>query len=414
MAIERYVYDPSPILVHPIVVGPLMRGTVSLCVAMPGVGKSTWAQAAAVAIAYGRADIIGESQTAAPLWPGDVVICYAEDHARIIRKKIGVIEEHYKLQSPSHDIGLYSMVNQKLFRLGPNNQVEFTGQQFLEDIIAWRRSADVSLIVIDTLSACLGGINESNAEQMQAVMDHFTTIAKAAFCSVLLIHHASKVAAGANDSLNLYAGRGSSVVPASVRSVFTLARLSKQEAERAREAGCNPRPFVKVETVKASYSDPTTWQPRWFQLSGVDVPSYDKRDKSNHIMSLALLETQGAPTWYAPTSAVSNQSPVSAFGDPKSMARRVWPDLDKAFRAGPVWVLNTTPRDKKTTNAKEICGLSAAEMKTVFEVLEKWGMVRMPNKEKKEIFRVAGAKLPEIEPELDQSSTGVETEVEPE
>jgi hypothetical protein len=403
--IQPYTPNPAPVAIHPIVVGPLMRGTVSLCVAMPGVGKSTWAQSAALAISHEAPGLIGEGNPATPLWPGPVIVMAAEDPQRIVRAKFTAMEKHYNLTgAPKHGIFTVSLAGQKLFRLGSNNQVEFVGEDFLDELIDLRSpSCDFGLVVIDTLSSCLHGINESNPEQMQAVMDVFIDLAKNGFCSVLLIHHASKVSVNANESLTLYSARGSSVVPASVRSAFTLAKPNKLESLAARklDPDFDLKPWVKLETVKASYSDPNIWRPRWFKFVSLGLDAYDPRDQSKHTLPMGVLEYQSAGLPQA-MNGTNSPSPQSAFGS----ARQGWDQLKAKLRLGPVVYRNRSY--KGAVIAREAMGVDEATCGKWIEDWIKRGVITIPNAQSPKIHW-DGRSEPAFEDEIENE---IEDEIE--
>lgn len=388
--LETYLKPSGLIPIHPVVLGPLMRKSVSLCIAMPGVGKSTWAQAAAIAIRHERPDIIGETAHT-PLWPGHVVLMAAEDPKRIVHAKLGTLEDHHGLTAPpKHGVSTVSMAGKKLFRLGDRDEVEFVGLSILEEIAELRRQHDIALIVVDTLSAALQGVNESNPEQMQYVMDVFQRLAEAAFCSVLLVHHANKVSVGKDDSLTLYSGRGSSVIPASVRSSFTLANPDKKESALLTAAGETPKSWVRLNIVKSSYTDPTTWDQRWFKFEPKVLSAYDPRDQSQHAMSIGILVPKSAPTSLAV---------IGAF----ATTRQSWDKLKGALKQGPVYGLTRSYKGKLT--AKDVTGLTEDQTNSMLEELVKAGIISMPNLRTKEILWDGVIDLP---PETDEAEDAIE------
>jgi len=368
--LDTYAKPTGLVPIHPVVLGPLMRKSVSLCIAQPGIGKSTWAQAAAIAIRHERPDLIGE-RVFTPLWPGHVVLMAAEDPTRIVNAKLGALEDHHGLTAPpKHGVSTVSLANRKLFRLGDNDRVEFIGEDVLRELIVLRRNHDIGLIVIDTLSAALQGINESSAEQMQAVMDVLIEIANAGFCSVLLTHHANKVSVNKDESLSLYSARGSSVLPASVRSAFGLTKPTTKEAITLTKLGEDPRYWVKLEIVKSSYTDPATWATRWFRFLPKDLPAYDPRDQSQHTMSIGVLTSVSNPI-PAPGAAPS----TSGF----ATNRQLWDKLKEALGKGEV-------RHKKralkgNTTAVSVLGLEDDWTKAD-ELIQEWitrKLITIPN-----------------------------------
>lgn len=72
-------------------------------------------------------------------------------------------------------------------------------------------SNEAGLLIVDTWSRALPGINENSAQEISSVIQEFDYLRKATGSSVLVVHHTSK---GTSDS------RGSGALPAAMDTIF--------------------------------------------------------------------------------------------------------------------------------------------------------------------------------------------------
>lgn len=259
----------KPRMVLPIVIGPLRRGRVAMLTAMPGAGKSTYGLLAAVAVAYEAPHLAGESNM---VFPGDTVILSNEDEEDLIQAKMEAMEKHYQLDGkPKHGVTAYNngwkLMTRKHDRIVP------CCEQFLKELIKLRRDHDIAMIVIDTLSSVLTGLNENDNQEMQAVADFLEALARAAWCSVVVVHHLNKASLGKDGAGLLYGSRGASSIPAAFKIAMALSGPSDTERALFQWTKQEAMSWVKLERSKNNRGDPTLALPKWFKFVSVSLPA---------------------------------------------------------------------------------------------------------------------------------------------
>ncbi|GHV48835.1 hypothetical protein FACS189499_09090 [Clostridia bacterium] len=84
---------------------------------------------------------------------------------------------------------------------------------------------NAKLMIFDTLTAYLGGVNIGNAIGTRHAFKHLTRVAERTDCSFIFIGHLTK----RGNSNILYRGLSSIDISASVRSILTVGRINQNE-----------------------------------------------------------------------------------------------------------------------------------------------------------------------------------------
>ncbi|WP_343606415.1 helicase RepA family protein [Roseateles sp.] len=260
-----------------------LAGTVGGLVAAGGVGKSTLALQAAMAIAVdvAGADLLGlDTQK-----HGRVVILAGEDPEVVLHLRINTIAS-----------GLSASARKTLAQAltifpAVGHGVDIMDNEWFE---ALRRTCvGARLVVVDTLTR-FHRRDENNTADAKAVMATLERLASLTGAAVLYLHHVSKAAAMGGMADLQQAARGSSVFVDNARWLAFMASMTAEEAKAMRLAGNDRWRYVRMGVSKPNYDAPTAdrWYRRgdgglllpWDGLSegpgaapAADVPNTDRR-----------------------------------------------------------------------------------------------------------------------------------------
>lgn len=217
---------PDTIPARPWVYGRwFLRGTVTACVAPGGVGKSTFLAGTALALATAR-NFMGKST-----WDGPqrVWLWNLEDDLDELSRSIQAAAKRFNIDEV--DLGARIFVNSAMEGSELCTAVEIDGRFSLlepvydaitEELLA--RKIDV--LVIDPFVSS-HEVEENANSKIDKIVKKWGRVAKAARCSIVLVHHTSK--AGAAEVTTMSA-RGAVSLTAACRSTLVFNRMDAQTA----------------------------------------------------------------------------------------------------------------------------------------------------------------------------------------
>jgi len=130
--------------------------------------------------------------------------CYiAAEDGRGVRSRKKAWEQHYGIERSARN-GNFHMWNEELL---------LTDTDAVDTFIAWMAPINPELIVIDTLSQCIPGVDENSSKEITGVLKQIKRIQKSLNCAVIVLHHTTK----AEGSY-----RGSSSLPSNTFGHITL------------------------------------------------------------------------------------------------------------------------------------------------------------------------------------------------
>lgn len=264
--------------VPPMIIRGFVRGLVTLFAARPGAGKSSLSLSLALAIAHVQPSLVGQSKID---WVGDIVIVSNEDGVSEVARRIDAIEAHFGLdpKDRKHQIHIVPGPGVTLLEKSPKGGVLPKCKDLLLYLIEIRKKRDIALVVLDTLSSMVSGVNENDNQDMQRVMDFLTHLSRASFASLVAIHHVSKNSASSNTP-DMYAMRGASSVAGAARSAFQLSEPFPLDLKKFGWSEAAAKSYVRLDNTKSSYDAKTSGPFQWFKWETQDVDVFDPRTPS--------------------------------------------------------------------------------------------------------------------------------------
>lgn len=248
-----------------------IRGKLTLLIAPPGAGKSTYTIAAAVAVATGN-NITGEpvhEQTGA--W-----LINNEDDLEEMRRRLSATLVHTGMtlaQVPR--LYMNSGETHRLVvarRTGQGDAKTLRRSQDVEAIIEHIKRLGIGLLIVDPFAETHEA-DENDNVQVREVAALYREIAQRADCAVILVHHTRKQPAGSSEGHagNMDSGRGASSLAGVARVIQTLYGMSDKDAKRYGVPERERHLYVRLDDAKANLAL-LTHQPRWFRRVPVALP----------------------------------------------------------------------------------------------------------------------------------------------
>jgi hypothetical protein len=331
----------------PQVVTPYERGILSVLAGMPGLGKSLLALQQALAITYGRADLIryggGKLQ-----FPGDVIYISNEDGLGLIKRRAAAWLRQHGLEAVDPAFEIIPMKSALLSWNGTEWQFECLA--ILEMVLEYVRGGrDIAMIVVDTLATSVTGINENAAQDVSPVMAFLDQLAKVFWASVVFVHHVNKVSVGEEDR-SIVAIKGSFAISGAVRGAVTLTPANRGEID---EFGWNGRSVIAEYVAKAN-DDRARYVACYYEQTVLGIGVGDAIDPT-------VTVTQDTPI-------LMPLKPVKAVDDMIQM--RAWRDLiEAAIKAGKQ--VRRYAANANNTGPKSVHRILGVTVKQAFEIVEK-------------------------------------------
>ena len=239
------------------------RRFVSSIVAVGGAGKTALRTAQALALATGQ-PITGEHV----FQRCRVLIVSLEDDMDELRRRVRAARLHHGITE--------DMVRGWLFLATPDAAAgklmiaDETGQptrsklaDTIEVCIAKRA---IDIVVLDPFVKS-HAVEENNNTAMDAVMRLLANMAVKHDIAIDTPHHTRKGATGPG---NADAGRGASAMKDAARLVYTLARMTPEEAQTFGVAEKDRRHLIRMDSGKVNIAPPLE-EAKWFRLVGVPL-----------------------------------------------------------------------------------------------------------------------------------------------
>mgnify|MGYP000550626237 CR=1 FL=1 len=222
-----------------------LAGTVGGLVSPGGVGKSTIALLAAVAIAdsVAGADLIGLNLEK----HGNVVLWAGEDPASALHTRLYALGKH--LNQEQKESIKKSLFIKPCLGLG----ADLMHKDWFKQIEA---SAEGSrLLIIDTLTR-FHSLDENSSKDAKKIMGRMEGIAHRTGCAILFLHHVNKSSA-INGMADLQqAARGSSVFVDNARWLSFVAEMTKEETQEYGLQESQRSSYIRFNVSKQNYAPP--------------------------------------------------------------------------------------------------------------------------------------------------------------
>lgn len=272
------VPDDHPVTPRPPgVLRGLRRGQVTLLAASPGAGKSVLSIQMALAVAHEKPEVVGQKYID---WAGDTVLVSNEESVDEVFRRIEATEKFFGLDARGRKHKIHVVPGPGITLLektgGKNGGIKPKCAALLRYLVGVRTVSDTSLLVLDTLSSLMSGIEENDNQDMQRVMDFATHLARASFSAVVLVHHLSK--GGANqEQASMFAARGASSIMGAVRSGLQLSPPSEDDTEVFGWNEAQAKSIVRLDSTKSSHSAKASGAIGFFEWTSLDVETSDER-----------------------------------------------------------------------------------------------------------------------------------------
>jgi RecA-family ATPase len=254
-----------------IILGRILRGYISVCVAPAGVGKTMFALIYAIMVATGKSLFPVEI-----LETTNVLFLNNEDDEIEMKRRVAASCLHYEIP--------FSALTGKFFGLSGYGHSFLIAQRKLDNtviaapaaakIINFCRSNKVGLLVVDPFVST-HDLSENDNTEIEKVISEYRLIAKETGAAILLIHHTRKIG---NDSEahagDVEASRGASSLIGAARIAFTLSRMSKETAAKLGIDWRIGNRLVRLDDGKTNFTQKSE-EAEWYQLVSVELPNDD-------------------------------------------------------------------------------------------------------------------------------------------
>ena len=251
----------------------LLRGSVTLQVAPPGVGKSTLGIEQAVAVVTGRAITGQEVHEQAKAW-----IYNNEDDADELKRRLAAVLQrwHIPFDEVRGRLALDSGADRALLVARADRDGNVIRLPDVDACLSQVREHGIGVFVVDPFVET-HEVNENANAEIKAVAAMFREIARTGDCAVMLVHHTTKPPQGSSDGHagNMNTARAASALTGIARIVQTLFSMSARDAERYAVAEEDRRLYVRLDDAKANVALITD-QARWFRRESVAIANGDE------------------------------------------------------------------------------------------------------------------------------------------
>lgn len=248
----------------------ILAKKVSMLVAPGGAGKSTFTISLALSKATGR-DIMGIN----PLGRAPVWIWNNEDDMDEMNRRAVAVRRHFQISKDElfdNDARGGEAQPMLYMNSGEHRMLKIaqrTGNGILkpldaDQVIEAIKRRGVKLWIVDPFAETHPASENSNEEVLE-VTKIYRSIAQAADCGVLLVHHDRKPDSSSSEGHagNMHSARGASSLGGAVRIMMTLHTMSEKDAKDYGVAKEERKKHVRLDFAKANMTLEST-EPRWF------------------------------------------------------------------------------------------------------------------------------------------------------
>ncbi len=286
-----YPFNPLIIPPRPWVFGKLaIAGKVTMLVAPPGAGKSSFTLAMALSKATGK-PLLGID----PLGQGRVAVWNNEDDYEELQRRLAAVMQHFHIDQKDllrdgKPILYLNSGEQRPFRIakrGGHRLVEADLDEAADALLEHR----VRLFVVDPLAETHPAEENDNA-QMREVVGLYRRLAQKAQCAVLLVAHSRKPdkADSTSHAGDMNSLRGASSQAGVARAMFTFYSMAKKEAKDYGLSEAQAYRYARLDDAKANLSL-SNGEPLWFERVSVTLPG---SNESVGVLAPANLRKTGA------------------------------------------------------------------------------------------------------------------------
>lgn len=287
-----YPFNALAIPARPWVFGKLaIAGKVSMIVAPPGAGKSSFTLAMALSKVTGR-PLLGID----PLGQGKVAVWNNEDDYEELQRRLAAVMQHFNIEqkdllnggSPS----LYlNSGEQREFRIAKRAGAVLR-EADLELVADELRGSGISLFIVDPLTETHPA-NENDNGEMRSVVGMYRRLGQRAQCAVLLVAHSRKPdkADSTSHAGDMNSLRGASSQAGVARAMFTFYSMAKKEAKEYGVHESEAYRYARLDDAKANLTL-SHGEPLWFERVSVTLPG---SEESVGVLAPAKIRKAGAP-----------------------------------------------------------------------------------------------------------------------
>ena len=243
----------------------LLRGSLSVVVAPGATGKTALMVGTSLALATGRAFLGKEVHDG----PKRVWLWNLEDSGDEMARSLEAAAMHWRI-SPA-DVGDRLYVDSGLdgaeLKIAHNVREGFTiNEPVVEALVAELQRRQMDVLIVDPFVSS-HTVSENDNGAIDAIAKEWARVAVRANCSVILVHHARKMAGG---EVNAESARGAVALIAAARSVMVLNRMGSEEAERLGVDGEEHRRFFRTYDDKNNRAPPAD-KSDWHRMVSVSL-----------------------------------------------------------------------------------------------------------------------------------------------
>ena len=269
-------FDPASLPRRRWIFGSIfLEGKVTVVVAPPGAGKSTFTLAAALSIASNIPFLGIKTYNQFP-----VAIYNNEDDLEEMQRRTAAIMQHHSLKFQNL---LTSALKPTLFMESGENKLFQIAKKVdgkllpfpITPIVEWLTANNIKLFIVDPFAETHGANENDNAEILK-VAQLYRHIAQQAQCAVCLVHHTNKPqnASAEGRAGDMNTARGASSLAGVARVMLTLYSMTKKDAENFHIPPEERHLYVRLDDAKTSMSlNPN--RPFWFKRISIPLHSYD-------------------------------------------------------------------------------------------------------------------------------------------
>ena len=248
----------------------LLGGKITVMIAPPGAGKTTYSMGAGLSVATGKA-IMGVPVVE----QGNVLLINNEDDTDEMDRRLAASMQHYNItfDELQGKLWLYSGVSRPfIIARKKHDDIKPVDKSAITEFI---KTHNIVLMVVDPFLET-HEVNENDNREINQVGRMYREIANETECAILIVHHTRKIQAGDNAGHvgNPDSGRGASALTGVARIMFTLYSMSPKDAK---EYGVNAKDrhkFVRLDDAKANMSLIGD-KAKWFKKVSVKLSNGD-------------------------------------------------------------------------------------------------------------------------------------------
>ncbi|MDE0878318.1 MAG: AAA family ATPase [Sphingomonas bacterium] len=352
----------------------LLLNTVSAIVAPGGVGKSSFVAAMLLSLASGQSDVLGKT-----VWSGPKRVWYWN-----LEDGLDELEMQLVAAAMFHGIGKTDCEDRIFLDSGPEGaelRIAIEDRDgfsvavpVVEALVAELLNRQIDVLVIDPFVSS-HGVSENDNGAIDAVVKTWTSIAKRASCSIVLVHHTKKLG---GEKVTAEASRGAVALIAAARVTLVLNRMDKEEAQRF--GICDDHERRRLFTVQDDKANRAPAEDaQWFRLASQDVDNSTGEDDPFGIHG----DSVGVVTRWSPPNAFDGVTPDHLY--------RVQQQIE-----GGQWRADVQARDWVGKIVADVMGISAdsaakADRSKINALLRAWissgALIKVDGKDSKSMPR---------------------------